>query len=192
MASYREVIKRSEFIGYAKAVFTEQEVHEFLQQVKSEHPKATHWVWAYKIGEIMFSSDAGEPSGSAGLPILNAIRSSGLDYVMVVVVRYFGGVLLGIKGLIYAYNSVARKTLELADKGGVVRQRYVTMELSYEVYGKLYEDLARLVSEPNIRFEEQVIMCGWVDMARKEELEHLMAQRGMSLQWGQDERTMVA
>ena len=192
MASYREVIKRSEFIGYAKAVFTEQEVHEFLQQVKSEHPKATHWVWAYKIGEIMFSSDAGEPSGSAGLPILNAIRSSGLDYVMVIVVRYFGGVLLGIKGLIYAYNSVARKTLELADKGGVVRQRYVTMELSYEVYEKLYEDLACLVSEPDIRFQEQVIMCGWVDMARKEELEHLMVQRGMSLQWGHDERTMVA
>jgi len=69
----------------------------------------------------MFSSDAGEPSGSAGLPVLNAIRSSGLDYVMVVVVRYFGGVLLGIKGLIDAYNSVARKTLEVANKGGDAR-----------------------------------------------------------------------
>jgi len=64
-------------------------------------------------------------------------------------------VLLGIKGLIDAYNSVARKTLELANKGKVVRQRYVTMELSYEVYGKLYEDLARLVSEPDIRFRSK-------------------------------------
>jgi len=84
LASYREVIKRSEFIGYAKAVFTDQEVHDFLQDVKAKHPKATHWVWAYKMGEVMFSSDAGEPSGSAGTPVLNAIRSSGLDYVMVV------------------------------------------------------------------------------------------------------------
>lgn len=191
MASYREVIKRSEFIGYAKAVFTDQEVHDFLQDVKAKHPKATHWVWAYKMGEVMFSSDAGEPSGSAGTPVLNAIRSSGLDYVMVVVVRYFGGILLGVKGLIDAYNSVARKTLEQASKGTVVHQCRVLLQLDYEAYGKLYEDLARLVSEPEALFQDQVIMQGWVDVARKDDVEQLAAKGNMSLQWGEQKRIKV-
>jgi len=88
-----------------------------------------------------------------------------------------------VKGLIDAYNSVARKTLEQASKGTVVHQCRALLQLDYEAYGKLYEDLARLVSEPEALFQEQVIMQGWVDVARKDDVEQLAAKGNMSLQW---------
>ena len=105
-------VKKSRFIGLAVSIAAEQEAMDFIRNVKSEFPNATHYCYAFSIGtgakKLIRSSDAGEPTNSAGKPILSAIESSGFHDVVCVVVRYFGGVKLGVGGLIRAYGQTAR------------------------------------------------------------------------------------
>lgn len=106
----------SKFIAYAFGITTSDEVKNHLKQIKELHPKANHYCYAYKLGidnNNYRSSDAGEPKGSAGLPILNQILSKQVTNVLVVVVRYFGGTLLGVPGLINAYKTAAALCLQL-------------------------------------------------------------------------------
>jgi len=114
VAEYRD--RGSKFIGY---VFPLQDVADFkgkLNDIKKEHPKATHHCFAYRLGldgNIFRVADAGEPSGTAGKPILGQIDSKGLTNVLVIVVRYFGGTLLGVPGLINAYKMTASLALQM-------------------------------------------------------------------------------
>jgi uncharacterized YigZ family protein len=106
----------SKFIGMAFTVSSVLECKAALAEVKKLHPKASHHCFAYRIGNdalVYRVTDAGEPSGTAGRPILGQIDSKGLTNVMVVVVRYFGGTLLGVPGLINAYKSAASMALQL-------------------------------------------------------------------------------
>lgn len=99
--------KGSKFVGYIYPIIADTEVKQILQQLKTEHPKARHHCWAYRLGLDTSNyrlSDDGEPSGTAGRPILNTLLSAELTNVLVVVVRYFGGTLLGVPGLINAYK----------------------------------------------------------------------------------------
>lgn len=109
----------SKFLAYSYAVATPIEVKERLQHLKKEHPKAVHHCYAYRLGTDgtqYRANDDGEPSGSAGKPILGQIDSMGLTNVLVVVVRYFGGSLLGVPGLINAYKTVTAQALETVAK----------------------------------------------------------------------------
>lgn len=106
----------SKFLAYAFPVKTPEEVKEALGEVKKEHPKATHHCYAYRLGTagLQFrAADDGEPSGSAGKPILGQIDSKQITDVLIVVVRYFGGSLLGVPGLINAYKMSAAMVLQL-------------------------------------------------------------------------------
>jgi uncharacterized YigZ family protein len=106
----------SRFIAYSYAIQSAEEFKEKLQLLKKEHPKAVHHCFAYRLGldgNHFRVSDDGEPSGTAGKPILGQIDSKGLTNVLVVVVRYFGGTLLGVPGLINAYKSAASMALQL-------------------------------------------------------------------------------
>ncbi|MES1220901.1 MAG: YigZ family protein [Bacteroidota bacterium] len=104
----------SKFIAYAFPVADISEFKSRLNEIKKEHPKATHHCFAYRIDENIFRvSDDGEPSGSAGKPILGQIDSKELRNVLIIVVRYFGGTQLGIPGLIYAYKTSAALSLQL-------------------------------------------------------------------------------
>ena len=106
----------SKFLGYAFPIGSAVEFKKILQQLKKEHPKAAHHCFAYRVGtdENTFRvSDDGEPSGTAGRPILGQIDSRGLTNVLVVVVRYFGGTLLGVPGLINAYKTVTSLALQV-------------------------------------------------------------------------------
>jgi putative IMPACT (imprinted ancient) family translation regulator len=107
--------KNSKFFGYAFPVTSEIEVKTYLENLKTEHFSARHWCYAYQIGTevIKFrANDDGEPSNSAGMPIYGQIQSFDITNVLVVVVRYFGGVKLGVGGLISAYKTTAQLTLE--------------------------------------------------------------------------------
>lgn len=107
----------SKFIAYTFPIATADDFKKHLQQLKKEHPKAAHHCFAYRIGtdgNNFRSTDAGEPSGTAGKPILGQIDSKQLTNTLVVVVRYFGGTLLGVPGLINAYKTVAALALQLA------------------------------------------------------------------------------
>lgn len=108
-------IKRSTFICSLKFTETIKQAKEFISKISSEHKNATHNCWAYIVGdkgETYHCSDAGEPSGTAGQPMLNALKSYETTNITAVVTRHFGGVKLGVKGLIDAYSEVVKKTLE--------------------------------------------------------------------------------
>lgn len=113
-AEYKD--RGSRFIAYAFPVQTAEDFKQCLQQLKKEHPKAAHHCFAYRIGwdgNLFRVSDDGEPSGTAGRPILGQIDSKELTNVTVIVVRYFGGTLLGVPGLIQAYKSAAAMVLQI-------------------------------------------------------------------------------
>ena len=106
------IVKKSRFIGYAARVPSEDEVKAFIAEVSREHPKARHIAFAYVLPTTAKTNDDGEPRGSAGLPIYNVITRRKLQNVVVVVVRYFGGTLLGKGGLIRAYGKAAGMAIE--------------------------------------------------------------------------------
>ncbi len=110
---FEQKIKRSVFIANLEACHDESEANNFLKRIVSQYRDATHNCRAYLIGEREYFSDDGEPSGTAGRPILQEIKRSGFVNVMLIVTRYFGGVKLGVRGLIDAYSGTAAKALEL-------------------------------------------------------------------------------
>lgn len=138
------VIKKSRFIGHARPVSSEEEAASFIEAIKKEHWNATHNCSAYMIGErdeIQKQSDDGEPSGTAGKPILEVIKNQGLKNVAVVVTRYFGGIMLGAGGLIRAYTDGAVIGLEAAAPVRQVLHREVRVEIDYTWLGKVENEL---------------------------------------------------
>src|SRR5438477_1517406 len=113
-AEYRHKIERSDFLGIAFPVMSEEEFFGELQRIQKQHFDATHHCWAFRLRERSRSSDAGEPSGTAGKPTLSAIEGAELFEVGVVVVRWYGGVKLGTGGLSRAYRETAAETLRNA------------------------------------------------------------------------------
>ena len=136
-AVYEERIKRSFFIAELEPCNDEKEARDFLARVIAKHRDATHNCRAYIIDGVEYSSDDGEPSGTAGKPILNAIKHSGLVNVMVIVTRYFGGVKLGVRGLIDAYGGVAAKALELAGRTEKIKTYPIEISLEYNSMGAI-------------------------------------------------------
>lgn len=130
--------KRSLFIGHAIHVECEEDAAAFVKSIKKQYADATHNVWAYHLkgGILARYSDDGEPQGTAGMPVLEAIRKSGVDDVCVVVTRYFGGILLGAGGLVRAYSHSAVIAIESAEI--VTYEPYCEYELTcgYSEYQK--------------------------------------------------------
>jgi len=112
-AEYKD--RGSKFIAYAYPITTVEECKQYLAELKKEHPKAVHYCFAYRLGlegNVFRANDDGEPSGTAGKPILGQIDSKQLTNILIVVVRYFGGTLLGTSGLINAYKTTAALALQ--------------------------------------------------------------------------------
>ena len=134
--SFEREIKKSRFVCHAAPIESEEEAFSFLERVKD--PAATHNCWAFRLGERYRFFDDGEPAGTAGRPILSAIESQGLDRVMVVVTRYFGGVKLGAGGLVRAYGNTAAECLRRGKRRPIVRWARVWVRLPYEDQAALY------------------------------------------------------
>ena len=144
--------KRSVFIGHAIRTDTEEEAQAFVKRLKKEYGDATHNVFAYLMrGEIIARySDDGEPQGTAGMPVLDVIRKSGVRNVCVVVTRYFGGTLLGAGGLVRAYSHAASLALEAA--GIITYQPYGEYELrcgysEYQKYSVMLAGASAIIDE---------------------------------------------
>jgi uncharacterized YigZ family protein len=139
------VEKKSVFIGHACPVKTEEEAQAYVKKIKNAYMDARHNVWAYMMkGEIVARySDDGEPQGTAGVPVLDTIRKSGVTDAVVVVTRYFGGILLGAGGLVRAYSHTAKLALEAANI--ITYEQYTEMELScsYSDYQRYLPELPR-------------------------------------------------
>ena len=145
-ASAEFIERRSRFIATVRPVSTEEQALELIEQMRSRYHDATHNVYAYIISEnnICRYSDDGEPSGTAGIPVLDVLRKEGLTDVAIVVTRYFGGILLGGGGLVRAYGASAKVGV---DAGGIITRilcNVVKVETDYTTFGKVqYETLGK-------------------------------------------------
>ncbi|WP_353097803.1 YigZ family protein [Tissierella praeacuta] len=134
------IINKSRFIGYAMPIETEEEALEFIDKIKVKHRDATHNVHAYVVGKdnnIQRFSDDGEPSGTAGIPMLEVIKKENLRNVVVVVTRYFGGIKLGTGGLIRAYTKGAKIGLDAGIMVDMVQHTKIKVRIDYTLYGKI-------------------------------------------------------
>lgn len=131
--------KKSKFIGYAKPVKTQEDALEFISKIKSKHWDATHNVYAYVLREnnIQRYSDDGEPSGTAGVPVLDVMLKESLVDVCVVATRYFGGTLLGAGGLVRAYSHTSKIALEAAGIITMAQCSVMSAEVDYSFYDRL-------------------------------------------------------
>lgn len=153
--------KRSIFIGHAKHVTSEDEAMEFVKAKKKEYSDATHNCWAYllKGGIVARYSDDGEPQGTAGVPMLEAIRKSGVEDCAVVVTRYFGGILLGAGGLVRAYSHGT--SVALAAAKVVTYEKYTEMRLDcsysdYQKYSVILPTFAAIIDDTD--FSDKVVI----------------------------------
>ncbi|MBL7887890.1 MAG: YigZ family protein [Flavobacterium sp.] len=146
--------KNSKFFGYAFPVTTEEEIKNHLENLRKQHHGAVHFCYAFQIGttKIQFrANDDGEPSNSAGAPIYGQIQSFGLTNVLVVIVRFFGGIKLGVGGLISAYRTAAQMALEAAE---IVEK---TIDIHYIVTFdyKNMNKVMRVIKEKNLEIVAQ-------------------------------------
>ncbi|WP_278913522.1 IMPACT family protein [Deinococcus wulumuqiensis] len=132
------VIENSEFLAFAERADTPEAALAQLATLRTRYPDATHHCWAYRIGPAYRFGDDGEPGGTAGAPILRAIEGQGVDHVMVVVVRYYGGVKLGTGGLVRAYGGTAAECLRTAPRLEVRPRQALQVSVPFEHLSGLY------------------------------------------------------
>ncbi|AWB43848.1 YigZ family protein [Paenibacillus sp. CAA11] len=158
------VIKKSRFIGHVMPVEREEDAIQFIEEIKKKHWNATHNCSAYMIGErdeIQKQSDDGEPSGTAGKPILEVIKHQGLKNVAIVVTRYFGGIMLGAGGLIRAYTDGAVAAIEAGEAITKVLHKEIKVELDYTWLGKVENELRNreIRTGPTAFADKVTLMC---------------------------------
>ncbi|WP_181236293.1 YigZ family protein [Enterococcus avium] len=168
-------IKKSRFICFLKRIETEEEAKAFIQQIKKEHWKANHNCSAFVLGdhhEIQRSSDDGEPSGTAGVPMLEVLKKNDLINVCAVVTRYFGGTKLGAGGLIRAYSgSVAQAIVHTGIVEGRLQQE-VFVQLDYSNWGKMENFIAsENLAVKDTQFTNRVVVTCMVDENQVDDFE---------------------
>lgn len=151
---YKE--KNSKFFGFAFPVTSEEEVKLHLEQLKKEHFSARHWCYAFQIGTTKMqyrANDDGEPNNSAGMPIYGQIQSFNLTNILIVVVRYFGGVKLGVGGLISAYREAAKMAIENA----TIIEKTIDVHFVITFDYKNMNKVMRIIKEKNLAIISQVM-----------------------------------
>ena len=146
--------KNSKFFGYAFPVKTEEAVKQHIEDLKKQHHQARHWCYAYQIGTETIAyraNDDGEPNNSAGMPIYGQIQSFDVTNVLIVVVRYFGGVKLGVGGLINAYKTGAQMALEASK----IVTRTINIEYLISFDYKNMNKVMRVIKEKNLKVINQ-------------------------------------
>lgn len=143
--------KRSTFIGYIAPVKTEDEAKAFIKKIKAKHHDARHNCHAYVLRDgVMRYSDDGEPQGTAGIPILEVIKKNDIVDVVVVVTRYFGGILLGAGGLVRAYSSAAAGAISTSVIASYIKCTKFKIEIEYPLYDKI----SKYLSDNNVRVSD--------------------------------------
>lgn len=184
--SFLTILKRTEsvykdrgsrFIGYAIPIKSVDEIKLELDAIRQLHPTARHVCYAYILGsttETSRANDDGEPNGSAGLPILNQIRSKEVTNVLVAVVRYFGGTKLGVSGLINAYKEAARQGLDSSTVITTVMKASVRLRFPHSSIG----DVERTIRQNDYEISDQLfgMDCFWTILVRESEVAECAAK----------------
>jgi uncharacterized YigZ family protein len=167
----------SKFLAYAYPIRSDNDLKPVLAKLKADHPKANHHCWAIRLGtdrSVFRLNDDGEPSGTAGRPILNTLLSKDLTNILVVVVRYFGGTLLGVPGLISAYKAATEAALEQADIISKTVNDVYTITFEYPQMN----DVMRIVKEEQLQVLQQTseLNCSLQFSVRKTQVEQVMSK----------------
>jgi uncharacterized YigZ family protein len=166
--------KGSKFFGYAFPILSEEEVKNWLEVLKKKHPTARHFCYAYQIGieDVQYRvNDDGEPNNSAGLPIYGQIQSFEVTNILVVSVRYFGGTKLGVGGLISAYKTSAKLSLEATE----ILEKTINIQFELTFGYEMINKVMRIVKEKNISILNQTLEldCTYVISVRKNEADSI-------------------
>lgn len=168
--------KNSKFFGYAFAVENEEQIKDILAKIKKEHYSARHWCYAYQIGTgakaYFRANDDGEPNNSAGMPIYGQIQSFDLTNVLVIVVRYFGGIKLGVGGLVQAYRTSAQLALESSTFVEKTIDTHFILSFDYKDMNKVM----RIIKEKNANLvhQEMEMSCVFEISIRKSQANQLL------------------
>lgn len=150
-------INKSKFYGILFPVDNVEQVKEYLNQVRKDYPKATHYCYAYRVNGLEKSNDDGEPSGTAGRPMLEYLRNNDLENILCISIRYFGGIKLGASGLLRAYVDSVREVYSISEVYEVKYQNIYSLKVNYSLYEILKNYLSKqegFIIETN--FEEEV------------------------------------
>lgn len=174
-------IKRSKFLTFIKRATTEEQARELIAELKREYPDARHHCSAFILhvegsNPIERSNDDGEPSGTAGTPMLDVLRGSGILDIVAVTVRYFGGIKLGAGGLVHAYSDSVSQALEVVETVTRSRKELYTVDLSHADAGRIEADMrARGIDVVDTAYGQQVTYTLAVDPGERAQLEETVA-----------------
>ena len=172
--------KGSKFIGFAFPVNNEAEIKAALEKVRTEHPKATHHCYAFRLGiegENYRANDDGEPSGSAGLPIYNQLLANELTHILLIVVRYYGGTKLGVSGLVKTYKESAKLTLEECEIITKDLESEVEIEFDFNKQNQIFTLLNKFDGKIlNFFSEEQCKIIAKINTSQKENISEQLSE----------------
>ena len=172
--------KGSKFIGFAFPVNNEAEIKAALEKVRTEHPKATHHCYAFRLGiegENYRANDDGEPSGSAGLPIYNQLLANELTHILLIVVRYYGGTKLGVSGLVKTYKESAKLTLEESEIITKDLESEVEIEFDFSKQNQIFTLLNKFDGKIlNLFSEEQCKIIAKINTSQKENISEQLSE----------------
>lgn len=180
--------KKSRFIARAAKVRDRQEVQAFIDQARCDYPDARHHCWAYVLGNPLSAisaaqNDDGEPSGTAGKPILNVIQHKGVGDVVVVVIRYFGGIKLGAGGLVRAYSGAAEAVMSILPVEQSIAMQHVTLTMDFSREQLLRHWLEQSQGKlGEVEYSDKVVMEMSVPNNKMEELSEFCAAHNVSLE----------
>lgn len=172
--------KGSKFIGFAFPVNNEAEIKAALEKVRTEHPKATHHCYAFRLGidgDNYRANDDGEPSGSAGLPIYNQLLANELTHILLIVVRYYGGTKLGVSGLVKTYKESAKLTLEESEIITKDLESEVEIEFDFNKQNQIFTLLNKFDGKIlNFFSEEQCKIIAKINTSQKENISEQLSE----------------
>lgn len=174
------IIKKSKFIANIKHIENENEARSFLAEIKKLHPNCKHYVYAYiaKNGFQKFSDD-GEPHGTGGVPILNLLLKRNLRDVMIIVSRYFGGVLLGKTGLLRAYSSAAKLVIESSEIKEIKSYKEFQITCDYKTFDKFKKEMTKFkCSMEDVKYKEIISFKVFVPVEYLEEFKENVKKMG--------------
>ena len=180
--------KGSKFIGFAFPINSATELKKPLEKIKTEHPKATHHCYAFRLGisgENYRAQDDGEPSGSAGLPILNQLLAHEITNVIVIVVRYYGGTKLGVSGLVKAYKKCAKLTLQEAEIIVKEQEAELYLEFPFAFQNNIFTVLNRFEGKIiEFNAEEYGKITAKIPQSQQENIDEILTEmKQISFKW---------
>lgn len=166
------VIKKSKFITFLFPISSKEDVSIYLEDIKKNYKGATHYCYAYKIKEDEKYSDDGEPSKTAGFPMLNVLKNEQLDLILAIVIRYFGGIKLGASGLIHAYQDSVKDAIKKSSIKNVTDGYLVEIKFSYE-QKKNIDYLLKDVLVTNKSYDEDIIYTFEIEKEKLDDIKSL-------------------